>query len=1019
MMAFVVMLLLSMTLLVRVETLNSSQALAQLRAKESARLALMMALGDLQRHAGPDQRVTARAEILGDARTTENRYWTGIWDTTNPSAPPRWMVSWEDQNAPAPPGSSMELVSSGSIANDPSQHVEVPVIPVAGIDGSIRDEIAWWVSDEASKVSLGTVPLNARVDPNFLDKYEVDALALQLASAHGLEELISGYDRFTFSGSENLGRISSIAQGLGFLSSSARADIDGESAFHVFAPASYGVLANVLPTSNSDSGLMQDLSLFPRLLGGGVEEFLDYGEMHATYQQSSVNGPDSLRLFTQIKGLDSILTLNDGDVFTPIIPVLTNFMLAFTITSEQPVSSHRNFTLRARFFSEFWNPYTHTLNMEDDLGTPVNLELEISGLPEVIVSRVNPPANTTLGTISQPINLQALMGSPLNNGALVIRLINDTNEPWLPGRSKNWVGIERINDPVRSPYRSVLTDEKKWTENEHTLGKTNSSNEPSGVDTGERRFPGELRHESQGEHILSIKTYAVSGSSRRLLSDLTGFRYEPFTTRPTGYGNTHSSMTFGYHFILRDPYQSRDDSEYPRGLWLHDNDPRNPRPLFYSDWHLNNEPEFNSGSPYAPVINGLSAINSPSPERIHQEFNPGENTIDSDRFERLHDRSIGGGVGGSKFYKLWQDAPLFELPRERVLSLASLQHLYIHNERPFQVGNSWGSDGATNTLAWFDRYFFTGISRSDIADDFDAVEGAPNPALVSYDMHDGSREISNWQGQDSADARAARKPAAHFMVANRFNINSTSVAAWKAALGSLRINDYDYLDYPEEDTSDLSTLTVSNASKERMFARFSHSLLETYEAPETPAFEGSEPVAPSAFYRHGARRLTEQQLSDLAEKIVSQITDREEPFFSMEEFLSVASGADASLLERVIADVLAPSGRQKWFHDWELEGDETALSETSIDIDHFSPGFLTQADIMTAIGPMLAPRSDTFMIRARSSSYTVQGEEEGTAALEAIVQRTPEAMDPASDNLGSTERRFKLLSMRWLSEDEI
>lgn len=92
MMAFVIMLLLSMTLLVRVETSNSSQALAQLRAKESARLALMMALGDLQRYAGPDQRVTARAEILGDGQFNESaRFWTGLWDSSEES-PPSCMV---------------------------------------------------------------------------------------------------------------------------------------------------------------------------------------------------------------------------------------------------------------------------------------------------------------------------------------------------------------------------------------------------------------------------------------------------------------------------------------------------------------------------------------------------------------------------------------------------------------------------------------------------------------------------------------------------------------------------------------------------------------------------------------------------------------------------------------------------------------------------------------------------------------------------------------------------------------
>jgi Tfp pilus assembly protein PilX len=64
-MAFVLMLILSMSLLVQVETTNASRSLDQLRAKEAARLALMMAIGDLQKHAGPDQRVTARAEILG------------------------------------------------------------------------------------------------------------------------------------------------------------------------------------------------------------------------------------------------------------------------------------------------------------------------------------------------------------------------------------------------------------------------------------------------------------------------------------------------------------------------------------------------------------------------------------------------------------------------------------------------------------------------------------------------------------------------------------------------------------------------------------------------------------------------------------------------------------------------------------------------------------------------------------------------------------------------------------------
>ncbi len=111
-MAFIVVLVLSLSLIVQVETASSSAALAQLRAKESAKLALFMGLGELQRYTGPDQRVTARAEILGSGLSTQNPFWTGVWDTTNPSAGPRWLVSWQDQNGT--PGSTMQLVGEGT-----------------------------------------------------------------------------------------------------------------------------------------------------------------------------------------------------------------------------------------------------------------------------------------------------------------------------------------------------------------------------------------------------------------------------------------------------------------------------------------------------------------------------------------------------------------------------------------------------------------------------------------------------------------------------------------------------------------------------------------------------------------------------------------------------------------------------------------------------------------------------------------------------------------------------------------
>lgn len=1007
-MAFVLLLILSMTTLLQVESRAASNSLQVLHARENARLALMLAIGELQKHAGPDQRVTARAEILGDGNfDPSTRFWTGVWDTTDPTAAPTWLVSGENVDPSVATIDPMQLVGTGSAGTDTAQHVYAPRLEVLERNGNVSNEIAWWISDEGVKASVGALPLNLREKPNFLEVESFDDLQLLIASTQGLEAIFSKYDRYTSADASTLGRINSVEQLLAqsdFLE--ATADFLDEAPFHVLTPRSYGVLANTL--TGNEGGLMQDLSLFPALLGDGLKEYIEIGEEHADTLGQLNNPVASKRLFTQIQGLDDIGPLNDGDIAMPIIPVLSNFMMAFTITSQEPVSANPHFVLRARFFCEFWNPFSHTLSMNSPDGDPIHLELEITGLPEVTVERVG----SAIVSVSAPINLQTLMSDPSSpDNAMTIRLVNDINEPWLPGRSKNWVGIETTIDPVRSPYQSIVTLNKQWDENENTLGKTGPTGKPSGIDTGEPRFAGSLRHTSPEEQTLRIKIYIKTDSDRRLLADLDGFVYEPVSTRPTGYGNTHASTTFGYHIMLREPHHSDDDIEYPRGLWLYDHDPRSPIPQIRDDWQLSNDRDFDTGSPFASVINGLQAVITAQLEVV-SEF---QNTIDSDRSERLFDRTQGSH---DAYNKLWQDAPLFELPRERILALASLQHIYIHNERPLKVGNSWGDERITNTSAWFDRYYFSGLSRSDDINEFESGVGPTNPALTYYDEAGFLANFVTWQNESSNDVDTSKELAKTLMVANRFNINSTSVTAWKAVLASLRLNDFEYLDYPEDDTSDLDALTISNDSRGGTFARFSHSLKETYEAPQTPLLDGVNPVAPSAFYRHGARRFDKNEFESLAQAIVDRIKLRGTPFVSMESFLSADTGQDQSLIEQAIATVFAPSGKQQWDHQWETEGIRGPAADT-INIDHFSPGFLTQADIMTAIGPMLAPRSDTFKIRARGESFSSQGIAIGSATIEATLQRIPQAVGSTVAINQSTERKLKLISLRWLSDDEL
>lgn len=1016
-MAFVVLLILSMTSLVHIERRAADLQLEALLARENARLALMLAIGELQQHVGPDQRVTARADILGEGRYHPSaRFWTGVWDTRDPSAAPKWLVSGSNPDPGNPPSDWIQVVGSSSAGAMSSQHVYAPTLEFFDSNNKTSHKIAWWISDEGVKASVATLPLNLREVPNFAQSKSIASIQLQIASSHGLEAIFEPYDRFTSRDARALDRVTSIQQLLTLKDfQKSEAHFSDEAPFHALTMNSYGVLANTL--DGPDSGLMQDLSLFPALLGPGLKHYLQLGEQHAAILASKNDEIDGKRLFTDIQGLHAMGFLQDGAIVTPVVPVLSNFMMAFTIRSKEPVSDHPNFYLRARFFCEFWNPFTHSLAMSDgSTGQPVDLELEITGLPEIIVIRAD--EHDSGPSMSAPISLQDLMGDPAKSDhALTIQLVNDLDELWLPGRSKNWIGIETTADAVHSPYQSVVTTNKKWNKNETTLGKTDSAGKPAGIDTSEPRFPGQLRHQSTGSHSLQIKVYRVTKSSRELISDLNGFLYEPVSTRSEGYANTHANMTFGYHIMLRGPNLSNDDHTCYRGRWLNDNDPRNPIPLFRDDWHLNNDIGEYTGSPYVAVIDGMTPINVPEPHKIHQNFGH-SSTIDSDCFQRLLDRS----KGADNFYNtLWQDAPLFELPRERILSLASLQHIYMHNERPFQVGNSWGSEGAINTSAWFDRYYFSGVSRNDEIADFREAAGPGNPSLRFFDANRFRRQFSHWQGRLSDDADAARGPAETLLVLNRFNLNSTSVAAWKAVLASLRLHDFQYLDYPENDTSDLSTLSICKTSRPGSFARFSHSLAETYEALPTPRFHGletPEPVAPSAFYRHGARRFDHEEFEALAKEIVRRIKLQGTAFLSMQDFLSEQSAGSGSLMEQAIATVFAPNGRQQWDHQWETEGMRSAKS-SHIDIDHFSPGFLTQADIMSAIGSMLAVRSDTFKIRARGQSFSVSGALSGSATIEAVLQRVPVAIDSSAPIHQANTRQLKLVSIRWLTDDAL
>ena len=136
----------------------STQGQAMAVAQTNARLALMLAIGDLQKSLGPDQRITAAAEILPAASPAApgRIHWTGVWDTStfNPATPStkafvRWLVS----DSPSAIADAKADATTTDVqlftGKDAATSVKVPLVTVDS--GSY----AYWVEDLGLKADLG------------------------------------------------------------------------------------------------------------------------------------------------------------------------------------------------------------------------------------------------------------------------------------------------------------------------------------------------------------------------------------------------------------------------------------------------------------------------------------------------------------------------------------------------------------------------------------------------------------------------------------------------------------------------------------------------------------------------------------------------------------------------------------------------------------------------------------------------------------------------------------------------
>jgi hypothetical protein len=421
-----------------------------------------------------------------------------------------------------------------------------------------------------------------------------------------------------------------------------------------------------------------------------------------------------------------------------------------------------------------------------------------------------------------------------------------------------------------------------------------------------------------------------------------------------------------------------------------------------------------------------------------------------------------GAYWGSSYQSGRTHVALYEIPRDPMVSLGELRHTpmtFLSDEPAMPLGNSFPSifherdavislqqfntsnrlvsfgqartplrDDWTMTRpdwsyllnqALWDRYYFSGITGDPLSI-LQGTDDAPNSSLDPW-LPPGTTAAdaaSTLRDSGGITEEAPSRISAHLLQSGAFNINSTSVEAWTAVLSSAR-------------GAVVDTDESSPAANGTPFSRFA-----------TPPQDDENEKW------RGFRSLTDTQISDLAAAIVDQVRLRG-PFLSLSDFINRDPDAGspydsmgalqaaieaAGINDSIPGSSLDGSGfnagsinNRQW-----IRSNLSAISDRPV-ADGIT-GFLTQADVLSALAPFLTARGDTFVVR----SYGETEDGGARAWCEAVVQRTPEWVDstrthnapstwpahelPADTGTYDTaipKRRFRILSFRWLNPDEV
>ncbi len=1111
-MGFLLLLLVGLATLVQVETNHGAQQLRAFQARQNALLGMRIALAQLQVETGPDQRITARAEILtgrdfdADGEPIEvasgTGFWTGVWRAEDPNGV--WLVSGADADPFNELATdSVTMVSGFSPAGD-GGYDPVIVNPVAiDSDGGsfATNRFGYWIGDDGVKARVNLINSYRAVD----DEAEGFRNALLSAQRFGVEA-ISGLSTLTdfalaSTPAEDVQRLRRVGsrEDLVHLNEELSTSDVPRRHWHSITTDSMGLL-----TDTRNGGLRIDLTR-------GFEDDA-IPETQRLWQYDQHYGPQ-WRLFKEFYNLHTItdgihpelaprvpnglsslaayarrVNTSDGQIFDWYTgPYLTPIMVAMGMTHglrlgpfDGPLSEEEDEVMREVFHNEFGDDADF-----DTLAPPWFAQYQrlIAGFQPVVV--MANPYNVALAETDYEFSLRSEINSPPQTVLVeghyepridVIRPDNDGQganriirlSEWLPeyeplmqvnyrvsfragfepGEIKLFVIDPSSGNPDANGMITSRTFElvegtpayiTRWLEYPVPLRQgiaremdapISGSFLPSWADDDPNHLPSWedyldsrmalVRRDYSGVPFqINTTRLAVprigSGQGRQLRFEIQGF------TR------SHD-MTEDEPLVVakaRSYFFKTDAGAYSSGTADTLGEDR-MRPLIHRAFRLKDSTVDNQS------IRSLIVGNIRSPHHGFVDHADDANAwlgwgTNSPVYTEVH----GGGVNylfsPSVLWEPEDDSDnsivLFHIPRERLVSIGDFQHLNVAWSvfaPTYAIGNSYaspwmdadqtffefrhGGDNAINPyhydLSWqlndilWDRYYFSTWPRQLAGE-----EQAHFPL---------NRRMNSIEPLSSLESLDYRQLAGGLMIDGAFNINSTSVEAWKALLASLNQQALLYRD------------TVSATEEEQV-------LLNPVLRSPYPSGDGND------FWR-GFRELTGDQIQSLAVAIVAEIKERG-PFLSLAQFVNrtIAPESNPHSLKGAIQAAIDSSGVNdlSWNSAPQVTHDPagnfrnlTALNGHRVD---GGTGFITQADILRVLGPILSARSDTFTIRAYGE---VANPLDGTtrAWCEAVVQRVPQWLtddpnlqphdlpDELAERFG---RRYRVLSFRWLSPNEI